>query len=491
MSKGAKNVALMVLIKIIYHSIILILQHILLTKHKKSILSMQKLILIITLLLSISSRYNAQSCQVKILTNYTNFNQYNPKCEGSDVDILIFPFDANKTYTWNFSSNYTGNFVGFGAHEAFGYIFGAVKTNSGWFTLTVSDSLGCTFTDSVYIAIRPVPFVLQTGVTFACIGATSVVKAIDLTSYNAPYTYSWENGETTQKINVLHAGGYSPAPTVTVTNKFGCYASNTNSQFIGTLFPDDATIVAATDTIICTNETATLKISQPLTGQIYTWKKNSVNIFGAKQQSFTTKNTGNYSLEVKSANGCKSTSQAINVQVQNPTVAISTTNPSLCNVDSVLLSSVTNSNVAYQWKRNNIEIPNTNIAEYEAVTNGRYKVIVTDSEGCTNVSNTIEVTGQNCKNGNIYNADGNEIMATLWQNKLQLTGANVEGNAHFLLHNIAGSSILRNKISLSGTTINLNDMADGIYLLNIINGVSTNVSKLVILNGEPKIYKLR
>nr|MBK9652721.1 T9SS type A sorting domain-containing protein [Bacteroidota bacterium] len=452
---------------------------------------MQKTIFTIVLLFAAICNVSSQNCQVKILTNYTNFNQYNPKCEGSDVDILIYPFDANKTYTWNFSSNYTGNFVGFGPHEAFGYIFGALKTNSGWFTLTVSDSLGCTFTDSVYIAIRPIPFVLQTGQTFACLGATTFVKAMDLTSYNAPYTYSWDNGETTQKINVTHAGGYGPAPSVTVTNKFGCYASNTTAQFIGTLFPDDPTIVAATDTIICTNEAATLIITQPLTGQIYTWKKNGANIFGAKQQSLTTKNTGMYSLEVKNSNGCKSTSQSINVQVQNPTVTISTTNPSLCNVDSVLLSSVTNSNVAYQWKRNNIDIPNTNIDAYEAKTDGRYKVIVTDNEGCTNFSNMIEVTGQNCRNGYFENSNSNKIMAALWQNNLQISCTDVYENAHFLLHNTDGSLIMRNKISFSSTTINLDNMANGMYLLNVTNGVTTSVFKLVVLNGENTIHSSR
>jgi hypothetical protein len=452
---------------------------------------MQKTVFTIVFLFAAICNVRAQNCQVKILTNYTNFNQYNPKCEGSDVDILIYPFDANKTYTWNFSSNYTGNFVGFGPHEAFGYIFGAVKTNSGWFTLTVSDSVGCTFTDSVFIAIRPIPFVLQTGQTFACLGTTTYVKAIDLTSYNAPYSYSWDNGETTQKINVTHAGGYGPAPSVTVTNKFGCYASNTTSQFIGTLFPDDPTIVAATDTLICTNETSTLKITQPLTGQIYTWKKNGANIFGAKQQSLTTKSTGLYSLEVKNSNGCKSNSQAIYVQVQNPTVTISTTNASLCNVDSVLLSSVANSNVTYQWKRNNIDIPNTNTPEYEATTDGKYKVIVTDIEGCTNFSNIIEVTGQNCRNGYFENPDSNKIMAALLQNNLQIFCSDVCDNAHFVLCNTDGNLIMRNKISLSSTTVNLDNMANGMYLLNVTNGVSKSVFKLILLNGENTIHPLR
>lgn len=156
-----------------------------------------------------------------------------------------------------------------------------------------------------------------------------------------------------------------------------------------------------------------------------------------------------------------------------------------------MLSSVTNSNVAYQWKRNNIDIPNTNIDAYEAKTDGRYKVIVTDNEGCTNFSNMIEVTGQNCRNGYFENSNSNKIMAALWQNNLHISCTDVYENAHFLLHNTDGSLIMRNKISFSSTTINLDNMANGMYLLNVTNGVTTSVFKLVVLNGENTIHTPR
>jgi len=77
-----------------------------------------------------------------------------------------------------------------------------------------------------------------------------------------------------------------------------------------------------------------------------------------------------------------------------PSVAISTDDPTeFCQDDSVavLLTSSLPNAMTYQWMRDGIAILNADSANYLATTAGSYSVSLTDSNGCSNVSNTVDV----------------------------------------------------------------------------------------------------
>lgn len=88
------------------------------------------------------------------------------------------------------------------------------------YTVTATDSNGCTGTASVTLPAPPLPAVSIVNVTDAsCSGPGSATAAA--TNGTPPFTYAWDNGETTATAVNLSQGMH----TVTVTDANGCSAS--------------------------------------------------------------------------------------------------------------------------------------------------------------------------------------------------------------------------------------------------------------------------
>lgn len=92
--------------------------------------------------------------------------------------------------------------------------------SAGTYTVTVTDSAGCTATAQVSIAASLPPNVVIVASTNAnCSNPGSATASA--TNGTPAYTYLWSNGETTVKAVNLNAGTY----TVTVTDMLGCTAT--------------------------------------------------------------------------------------------------------------------------------------------------------------------------------------------------------------------------------------------------------------------------
>jgi uncharacterized repeat protein (TIGR02543 family) len=92
-------------------------------------------------------------------------------------------------------------------------------TDAGSYTVTVTNSNGCSFTSSDYVAtmnaLLATPTISAGGATTFCSGGSVVLTA------SAGTTYLWSNNATTQAITVTNAGSY----TVQVTNASGCQSA--------------------------------------------------------------------------------------------------------------------------------------------------------------------------------------------------------------------------------------------------------------------------
>ncbi len=144
---------------------------------------------------------------------------------------------------------------------------------SGIYTLTVTDSIGCTKSDTIEV-FNSAPITLSETSLSPCIPAFA---SIDLTVAGgiAPYTYAWSgpNGYTASSEDIfnLNIGTYE----VTVTDAAGCIATRSV-----TLALPSITVDAGADTVnICAGSSATLTANG---ATFYTWNGGAlVNETGA------------------------------------------------------------------------------------------------------------------------------------------------------------------------------------------------------------------
>ena len=96
----------------------------------------------------------------------------------------------------------------------------ATSLVAGTYTITVTDSIGCSQTQTVIVASSA--FTITTTTTNANCNPNGTATATALGGVT-PYTYLWSNGQTTQTATGLGAGTY----TVTVTDSSGCGQTQT------------------------------------------------------------------------------------------------------------------------------------------------------------------------------------------------------------------------------------------------------------------------
>lgn len=163
----------------------------------------------------------------------------------------------------------------------------------------------------------------------------------------------------------------------------------TTNSIRNTVFDcNNMTQVVISDSILCEGETlfASAGLLFPMTSN---WYYNSALVSGDSSISINSLTAGTYSLELEAINPTCSqnitTSITINPKPLQPTVTV---------LGNQLTSSASAGN---QWLLNGTIIPGANATTYTVTTNGYYSVIITDPNGCTNISDSsyINITGLN------------------------------------------------------------------------------------------------
>ncbi|HVR42981.1 MAG TPA: M4 family metallopeptidase [Thermoanaerobaculia bacterium] len=223
-------------------------------------------------------------------------------------------------------------------------------------------------TTLVTIAEDPPAFITPEGATTFCEGGSVVLTA------NESESYFWSTGEITQSITVDEAGSY----TVTVTDGAGCSATS-DSQTV-TISPQPGTTITADGPLsFCQGGSVTLTAPD---GEFWEWSNDAVT------QSITVTESGDFSVVVRSAAGCSSTSETKSVTVNPlPSATITASGPlNFCEGGSVTLSAPSLPGATYLWSN---EADSQSIVVTES---GNFSVTVTSAEGCSRTSSTRTVT---------------------------------------------------------------------------------------------------
>lgn len=223
----------------------------------------------------------------------------------------------------------------------------------------------------VTVTVSAPPSIVINGVEPSCKDGNDGT-ATATPSGNAPFTFSWSNGDNTQTATGLSPGTY----TVTVTDTDGCEGT----QSVTITNPDGINLTASSTTTQCgaSNGTATVTATGGAGGYTYLW--NDPN--NQDTPTATGLAEGTYQVTVTDNNGCEQTAN-VNINVANgPTVTIiNPTDPSCFGGSDGTAEASTSggsSPYSYSWSPSG-----GNNAIGTGLQSGvTYTVTVTDNYGC-------------------------------------------------------------------------------------------------------------
>lgn len=154
-------------------------------------------------------------------------------------------------------------------------------SQSGVYTVTVTNVEGCAATTNVTVSVNPLPIITINGNTTICEGSNTTLTA------SGANTYSWNTGDNTASVNVTTSGTY----TVTGVSTAGC--SNTADVTVSVSQLPVITITGETD--FCAGESTTLTANGGVT---YLWSDNTT------ESTLTTSMAGSYQVTGYNEAGC-------------------------------------------------------------------------------------------------------------------------------------------------------------------------------------------
>lgn len=311
-------------------------------------------------------------------------NPTQPSCGANNGSATVVPSGGTGPYSYVWSPS-----GGTGAT--------ASNLGSGNFSVTITDSQGCTGSSNITLAAPSSPVAYVSGITnSSCQNPTGNIS-ISVTGGTGPFTYSWSpSGGSGATANNLQPGSY----TCVVTDAAGCSSSATAT--IGTPATVTASISASTPETCpgSLNGTASASQTGGTPGYTYLWSPS-----GGSAANATGLGAGAYTVTVTDAAGCTSTAS---VTINSSPVINASVNstPVLCNGSATgsltVVASGGNGALTYSWS------PSGGTgATASNLTPGTYTVTVTDANGCTMTSsstlanpvaltNTISSTGSIC-----------------------------------------------------------------------------------------------
>ncbi|MBL7778416.1 MAG: choice-of-anchor L domain-containing protein, partial [Chitinophagales bacterium] len=297
----------------------------------------------------------SQTIYVSNPANIVNATPAGTICNGGTVTLTSAPTNGQSPYSYLWSTGATTPTT--------------VVATSGTYIVTATDNFGCSASASRTVTISNLNI---TGVTtnVTCLGANNGTIDITVTGSNAPFTYNWGGGVTTQDRTNLAAGTY----TVTASNTVGCSvtASYTITQPAAAL-----TSTATQNNIICNglnNGSINLTVNGGVAPYTFSWSN------GATTEDIATLSAAVYTVTITDFNGCTAT-RTVTI-TQPPVLATSSAQINVScnggNTGSVDLS--VSGGVApyvYSWSNG------ISTQDIFTLTAGAYSVTVADSNGCT------------------------------------------------------------------------------------------------------------
>jgi hypothetical protein len=306
-------------------------------------------------------------------------------CENTDtISVTLFPivtFDLDLDSTSCVANTGAANIINLQGGGGFNIdwstgdtaVLGIDSLALGVYSVTVSDSNGCSLSDTFEIVLSSNISLIAAADSITCNGANDGVAFVSAFNGIAPYSYLWSNGGTNDTIQNLSAGTYI----VTVTDGAGCIAID--SALV--IEPDPITFAFATLDADCgdSNGYAAVINLLPTGNYSFIWDDpNNQTTDTASQLP-----AGIYNVTVTNANGCVATQQIIinNIGAPITTMFAQDENCAGSFDGFATVSSSSLSPLTYLWNDPAAQVTDTAFS----LSSGTYFVTVTDTAGCQTI----------------------------------------------------------------------------------------------------------
>ena len=229
---------------------------------------------------------DANGCTGEALTTITESTSLNPVISGNpnfcEGESTVLNAGAGFTdYLWSDGS--VGQIL--------------LVDATGTYSVTVSDSQGCTGETNIDVVENTTPTIAILGNAPFCAGENIVLDA------GAGFSsYLWSDQSLNQTLTITAAGTYS----VIVTDANGCTAE----ESVDAIVNDNPEPTILGDAAFCTGSEVTLEVDDNYT--IYTWSD------GTNDESILVNTGGTYSVTVSNTFGCTGEAQWTVNQIDNP-----------------------------------------------------------------------------------------------------------------------------------------------------------------------------
>ncbi|MCO4805073.1 MAG: T9SS type A sorting domain-containing protein [Flavobacteriales bacterium] len=278
---------------------------------------------------------------------------------NGEISVIAIGGAGGYTYQWNDTANTTDSLI--------------QQAGIGWFTVTITDTAGCSVIDSAEIL-------------FSSSGLNGIVESnsencdlgngstrIQMIAGNQPYSYSWSSGASSSINQNLASGTH----TVTVTDGIGCVETFMIVVEDQVMIVDDSLSIAKPTRCFNGGDGSiniTTKNSEgPIT---YKWSHDTL----ANSSSYSNLNAGQYLVTISDSAGCAlvdtfNVNQPDSVYLQT---LIDSANDGFC--DGAISATMFGGTPAYtySWPHDNA-ITSANALDLCA---GTYLITATDDTGC-------------------------------------------------------------------------------------------------------------
>lgn len=283
-----------------------------------------------------------------------------PGMQDGSTSILATGGTAPYSYVWSNTSS-----------EEVGTTDTLSNLAAGTYLVSVTDANGCSVQTSIDIGESQAMEITLMSNGVRCNGGMNGSAGVNVAGGQAPYTYLWSNGETSQGVTNLSSGMQS----MTVTDANGCTMVETFN------IPSPPPIVVSISDV--TNETqdgnedgsATANAEGGNPPYRYDWEN------GEDTQTAVELAPGINEVTVTDANGCTGIAE-VNINESNCALTVNVRGENIsCNgeTDGLASAEVTGSgeDLTYEWSDGLGDQPNIS-----GLSAGNYTVTVSDASGC-------------------------------------------------------------------------------------------------------------